>query len=237
MYSLEPLKKRWGPLHKSVSPCEIFGHVFQTGEMSLLQLIPKQVLEVVAQLAVRESSAYDFPARVVQWLSGSAILLTGVAFSAAPVQAANLLGLDVSSDDGVVEIRAFYGAMEIGAGLYVLASPADAALLFVSTFLAACAMGRVAAVNFAARATWLHAGIACAETVGAAMALLALRRETAAKSKHVKGRESLHRRQIPNPTKLADFVPFCAENLQDVRAFLAADTLTHIAIPLLQGTA
>ena len=189
--------------------------------MSLLQLIPKQVLEVVAQLAVRESSAYDFRARVVQWLSGTAILLTGVAFSAAPVQAANVLGMDMRNDDGIVEIRAFYGAMEIGAGLYVLASPADAALLFVSTFLTACAMGRIAAVNFAAHATWLHVGIACAETVGAALAFHALRRETAAKSKHVKDRESLYRRQMPNPTKLADFVPFCAENLQDVRARVA----------------
>lgn len=165
-----------------------------------------------AQWQVSGRTFYDDKARGVQLLVALVYFATGVAFYLKPRKLAQQLGLGVSNSDGVVEIKAFYGTMEVFLGLFLGLSPCSNALACASMLLFGTALGRLVNPSLGSN---LHQKIAAMEAVGAAICLAARNREANAHLKHQTGVDSMHRRQHPDPQTLADFVPFCSENLQE----------------------
>lgn len=55
------------------------------------------------------------------WLAGLGFLGFGVAFLIDPVAPMAAIGFDVADEAGVTELRAFYGGMETGLALFILA--------------------------------------------------------------------------------------------------------------------
>lgn len=58
--------------------------------------------------------------RIVLWVAAAALLGFGVAFLFAPLATLALTGVVIQGGEAAVEIRAFYGGLEIGLGLAVL---------------------------------------------------------------------------------------------------------------------
>jgi hypothetical protein len=78
--------------------------------------------------------------------------------------------------------------------------------------------GRLAGVfylDIAGNEDGLQFQIACAELVGAVVNLVGAWREFSARSKHDRVRAWLSQRQCNKPHKLADFIPYCPENIQN----------------------
>jgi cytochrome P450 len=178
-----------------------------------------QCLKLVAKLASQEVRSHSASAQAVQLSAATAFFLTGCLFVARPRECAEFLGLAIQSGDGLIEIVAFYGFMELAVAMFIGVAPTFWALLLALLFLTGCFLGRTVAsalfLDAGLTSSGLHACIALAECVGAALCAAALQWESKAKSASDMASLSLTRRQIPNPEKLSDFVPYCAENLQN----------------------
>jgi cytochrome P450 len=139
------------------------------------------------------------------------------------------VGLVVNKEmDGIIEIKAFYGIMEIMLGIYIaLVSDSTSGLLCGSMILFGCSFGRIISSvlhssNSSNIVIGIHIPIAMAELFGCIIGLHAYMVENQAKKLFMEGRAFLTRRQIPYPTKLDDFVPFCPENIQNPYPFYKA---------------
>jgi len=180
---------------------------------------------------------------VVRGSVAAAFAGTGAAFWVAPAATLGVFGAAPLTDDGVVEIMAFYGALELGLAAFMAAAvDADVALRLAGTMLGSCAVGRVAAIasgaaiaprppapprtraaeTLAALRRSVHGAVALAEFTGAVVCWFALARELRAKRAAAAERNARARRQPPNASKLADFVAFAPENVQNPWPFYRA---------------
>jgi len=78
-------------------------------------LLPgRQRLEVIYAPAV----SVNFPVGAL-WLSALVFLVTGLAFTVAPESMFAAVGLDVPSGAPLTELRAVYGGLEVGVGIFL----------------------------------------------------------------------------------------------------------------------
>lgn len=176
-----------------------------------------------AQWMTRETY-HDRYARIVQMSLGMAFSLTGLVFYSEPQRAMQVLGLECRDENGIVEVKAFYGLMEVFLGTWLgVVANCDAALTLGACLLAGSSAGRVwgwfGHVKNVHRPL-LHLQVGLAESLGACICAGFAYRECRVKAQKEWERfRKLTRRQIPNPQSLDEFVPFCNENLQDPYPF------------------
>lgn len=60
-------------------------------------------------------------ARIVLWIAGLGFIGFGIAFLIAPLETLAAAGVTVEGEIAAIELRAFYGGLEIGLGLALLA--------------------------------------------------------------------------------------------------------------------
>jgi hypothetical protein len=137
--------------------------------------MPAELVRLSAvTLAFRETKMLG---KIVLLLSGLMFLVFGIGFLIAPTWLGGKAGLIPDGPLGRVELRAFYGGMEVGLGLFLLGAAAARkqvramGLVAAAMLLGATALGRL--VGFAVEGgmpgwTWLYVLIEAALAAGAA---------------------------------------------------------------------
>lgn len=119
-------------------------------------------------------------ARLVLLLFGLMFLGFGLAFAVAPWTMAGLVDLRATSPQAVTELRAFYGGLEIGLGVFMIACAATRQWLHagLQCLLVVCggiAAGRIFGLLVDASASNFMWAALATEVTGAALAVIALR--------------------------------------------------------------
>ena len=114
-------------------------------------------------------------ARITLWLGGLGFLGFGIAFLVDPLGLFALTGIELEGSVAAVELRAFYGGLEVGLGLFLLAADLAGAhrpgLLLALASYGGIALARVLGLAIAGGGSgFLWAALA----VEATLALLAL---------------------------------------------------------------
>jgi len=194
--------------------------------------LAERVTLAFAEWQASERSWHDPVARAVQISTAVAFGITGAVFYIKPNDSAEFLGLRAQNENGIVEVKAFYGTMELFLGVALGFVRCSSSLAITSAMLLGAASGRLinAGRNIPSSIAsekpqsiqelvtikgLLHPQIALAEICGSIFCLWAHLREAKAKAKQDAAAANLVRRQGPDPQRLADFVPYSSENLQD----------------------
>jgi hypothetical protein len=120
-------------------------------------------------------------ARFTLWLSGLSFIGFGLAFLIAPLQTLASAGVEMSGALAAAELRAFYGGLELGLGLLMLAADRQArhrpyGLILVIGSFGAIGLARALAMALGSVSTpfmWFALGT---ELLFALLAVIALRR-------------------------------------------------------------
>lgn len=117
--------------------------------------------------------------RVVLLLSAGAFAAFGLVFLVAPERIGGLVDLDLTSATARVEVRAFYGGLEIGAAAFLIVcalreSWQQAGLAATALMLGGAAFCRGASMLLDAPVATVHYGLLAAELGGTALALWGL---------------------------------------------------------------
>lgn len=120
-------------------------------------------------------------AKIVLWLFGLITLVLGVYSFFAPASIAQMVGLGPIAPGGTTEIRAFYGGLEIGIGLYWILTAIKPAItragLYSMVFVwGAVALTRGIGVLLDSSASSTMLGALGLETVATVLAIIALKR-------------------------------------------------------------
>lgn len=193
----------------------------------------------------------EFFPRFIIFSLGFTFALVGFIFLSFPKYAINFIGLDMintcsvskdvvcHSNNGYIEVNAFYGGLEIALGAYFMLSCfyLDLESSIVLGFLAFLGTGSCRIVSHAYlylvpwlihqnmpfnQIDWLQFLIGVAELGTSALVAVVWRVERKNKRRRELRERLRNKKQIPNPTKLEEFVPFCAENLENPYPFYEA---------------
>ena len=126
-------------------------------------------------------------ARITLWLAGLSFLGFGLAFLIAPLQTLASTGIELSGALAAAELRAFYGGLELGLGVLILAADLRPEARRYGLILTAAAFGsiglaRAVAMGIGGVATPFLWFALSTELLLAALALLSLRRQAPAVS-------------------------------------------------------
>ena len=119
--------------------------------------------------------------RVFLWLGAGVLTVYGVVFLISPTVLGGLVGLGFEGPNAFVEIRAFYGGLELGLAGFLLWAAQRPAAAESALVAFACAFGAAGSARLAGIAEYGFAGpsqpvVAGIEIVGAAVALWLRRR-------------------------------------------------------------